>query len=193
MTKIIIILLIFLTKINIGEQPKINSYIVFFDRKINNFSDYLFGKPIKYNTTAPSHPNWGNLRRSWHNNQAWDIFVEENTPVYSIIEGIVFITKFRENKRTVWGHNIIIENNTEKIFYTHLDEILLCPGDTVNLGQLVGYVGKWPAYYRLRDNSHMPSHLHIAIYKHKLNKYLDRNLKIQVPLTKSSIRGILDI
>lgn len=174
----IIVLLIIATIKEIGGEPKIEEPIVVFGDKISPFSEYLFGQPIKYNTSNPSHPNWGGLRRVWTNNQAWDIFVEANTPVYSIIAGRVFTTRFRENRRTVWGHNIIIENNDEKVFYTHLDEILVCPGDSIILGQLVGYIGRWPSSYMFPDGTHMPSHLHIALYSDKLDKYLDENLKI---------------
>jgi len=139
---------------------------------------YLFGQPMSFNIHKPSHPNWGGLIRSWHNSNAWDIFVPSETAVHSIIEGRVLSSRFVENGRTVWGHNVIIESDDDKVFYTHLGNVLVCPGDTIKKGQLIGYVGQWPECYRLLDGSPMPSHIHIALYRYKLNKYLDYNLTI---------------
>lgn len=192
--KKLLVLVLLVSSFSISTQSVPERFgLIVNESKIQPYSNYLFGEPIDYDVSRNPHFNWGGLRRSWHNNQAWDIFVEANTPVYSLIEGQVFSTRFRENRRTVWGHNIVIENADDKIFYTHLDEVLVCPGDTIKQGQLVGYVGKWPGWYRLPDNSLMPSHLHIAIYKHKLNYYLDNNLQIQPIIAKQSLRGILNI
>lgn len=152
--------------------------VMVFGSRVTTKSQYLFGRPHKYDVSKPSHPNWGGLSRSWHNSQAWDIFVEENTPVYSLIDGYVFSTRFRENRKTVWGHNVVVENCDEKLFYTHLDEVVVCPGDSVKQGQLIGYVGKWPSQYKLPDGSSMPTHLHLAIYRNKLDDYLNENLQM---------------
>lgn len=174
-----IFLLLIGTKV--GNQPlkKDEPIVTIYANKIKEHSNFLFGEEIDYDVYSPHHPNWGGLRWTWTNSNAWDIFVEPGTPVYSIIEGKVFSTRFKENKRTVWGYNIIIENCDEKVFYTHLDQILLCPGDSVKLGQLIGYVGQWPGNYKLPNGQPMPAHLHLAIYNLNLSNYLDCSLRIK--------------
>lgn len=187
MKSIVITLLVLIARIKVADQPKPEIPIIVYGERVTLNSEYLFGVPVKYNTSNPSHPNWGGLRRSWHNSNAWDLFAEAHTPVYSMIDGYVFATRFRENGRTVWGHNIIMENCEEKVFYTHLDEVILCPGDSIKRGQLIGYVGKWPVRYRLPDGTPMPSHVHIALYKGNLNDYLDNSLRFKEPLSKHSM------
>lgn len=145
--------------------------------RITNESNYLFGEFNEFDTSKPSHPNYGKLSSSWTNTNGWDIFMDSGTPVYSITEGIVVYTRFRENGRTVWGYNLMVDAGNNSIFYTHLDTVLVKEREKVKQGQLIGYVGEWPENYTVRGKK-MPSHLHIALAKGKLDTYLDSGLYI---------------
>lgn len=139
-------------------------------------SAYLFGT-AKSNLSidAPAHPNWGGLKATWQNANAWDLVVPAGTPVYALTDGTVSGIGFYENRNTVWGYKFTLTGASNSFFYTHLDSVVVANGASVTKGQLLGYVGQWPSdYVRLSTFSH----LHLGVKTGTLKTYVDNTGKL---------------
>jgi hypothetical protein len=140
-------------------------------------SNYIFGTaksglPI----STPAHPPWGGLPFIWQNNNAWDLGIAAGTPVYAVVAGTISDVKFSENFNTVWGYNVTVNGSSNTFFHTHLDHAVVANGASVAKGQLIGYVGQWPAdYTRLATYPH----LHIGVKTGPLSNYIDSTGKIK--------------
>ncbi|MFW9982682.1 MAG: aminotransferase class III-fold pyridoxal phosphate-dependent enzyme [Candidatus Thorarchaeota archaeon] len=96
---------------------------------------------------------------------AIDLFLEENTPIYSIYDGVVH--SFQDNDKPLDnGPTIVIEYTTGPsipvfyVLYGHLSRGSLdglSVGMTVKKGELIGKVGEYP------ENGGWPSHLHFQL------------------------------
>jgi murein DD-endopeptidase MepM/ murein hydrolase activator NlpD len=132
---------------------------------IGNFKNVSleFGRPSTYDQTY------------WGLHLGVDIEAAKDTKIFSIGRGIVVYSKihpgeFSENGKIIqrnWGGIIIIAHKnpvTKKIFYSvygHLGKRYLKKGDSVELGDLIGTVGKSMSESNgIWENEH----LHLAIY-----------------------------
>jgi len=132
-------------------------------------SNYLLGTPRSAPDT-PAHANWGGLKDTWQNANAWDLGAAAGTPVYAIVDGSISNVYFAENSDTVWGWAFTLKGATSSFFYCHLDHVVVAGGTTVKRGDLVGYIGQWPDdYISLRNYPH----LHIGVQVGKLRNYVD--------------------
>jgi len=151
-----------------------NGYI----EKLHNFEDKLIDKTytLKEATTSIGGPFKTDIENgpsnhskrafgNWQSDNAWDIFAPPGSVVNSYTEGKV--TRIRNtNKRSgkVFGTQVSIKGNGEfpDIFYTHLKNVKLTPGDTVKLGDYIGEVTEW-----CTDEScskmHSGTHVHIGL------------------------------
>ncbi len=67
-----------------------------------------------------------------------DIANDEGTPVYAAARGVVAMAE----ELYLYGNSIIIDHGVGVFSdYSHLSEILVAPGQTVNQGDLIGYMG----------------------------------------------------
>jgi peptidoglycan hydrolase-like protein with peptidoglycan-binding domain/predicted nucleotidyltransferase len=151
-----------------------NGYI----EKLHNFADKLVDKTytIKEGTTSIGGPFKTDIENgpsnhgkrafgNWQSDNAWDIFAPPGSVVNSYTEGKV--TKVRNsNKRSgkVFGTQVSIKgiNGFPDIFYTHLKNVKIKPGDVVNLGDYIGEVTEW-----CKDESctemHSGTHVHLGL------------------------------
>jgi len=151
-----------------------NGYI----EKLHDFENKLVDKTytLKEGTTSIGGPFKTDIENgpanhgrrafgNWQSDNAWDIFAPPGSVVNSYTEGKV--TKIRNtNKRSgkVFGTQVSIKGQGKfpDIFYTHLKNVKLKPGDTVNLGDYIGEVTEW-----CKDESctemHSGTHVHIGL------------------------------
>jgi peptidoglycan hydrolase-like protein with peptidoglycan-binding domain/predicted nucleotidyltransferase len=151
-----------------------NGYI----EKLHSFEDKLIDKTytLKETTTNIGGPFETDIQNgpanhskrafgNWQSDNAWDIFAPPGSVVNSYTEGKV--TKIRNtNKRSgkVFGTQVSIKGTGEfpDIFYTHLKNVKLTPGDTVKLGDYIGEVTEW-----CTDEScskmHKGTHVHLGL------------------------------
>jgi predicted nucleotidyltransferase len=102
---------------------------------------------------------------NWQSDNAWDIFSPPGTVVNSYTNGVV--TNIRNTgKRSgkVFGTQVSIKGGKgfPDIFYTHLKNVKLSKGDTVNLGDYIGEISEW---CRKEDcvEKHSGTHVHIGL------------------------------
>ena len=116
-----------------------------------------------------------------------DIFAPKKTPVVAAADG--FITKVDNGGlggKTVWmrvaGKNI-------SLYYAHLDQQLVEPGQAVIKGDTLGLVGN------TGNAKHTPSHLHFGIYTYGGAvdpwPFINNNVKGVPPVTTKDLDGYL--
>lgn len=100
---------------------------------------------------------WGAARPGGRRHEGIDIFAPRDTPVVSTTRGIV--TRVGTNRlggQVVW----VLGPRFESHYYAHLDRFAdIRPGDIVNAGDVLGYVG------RTGNARTTPYHLHYGIYR----------------------------
>jgi peptidoglycan LD-endopeptidase LytH len=101
---------------------------------------------------------WGAPRGQGRRHEGLDIFAPRDTPVRSTTRGIV--TRVGTNK--LGGQVVfVLGPGLESHYYAHLDRFAdIKPGDMVQAGDLLGYVG------RTGNARTTPFHLHYGIYRH---------------------------
>lgn len=101
---------------------------------------------------------WGAPRGGGRRHEGIDIFAPRDTPVVSTTRGVV--TRVGTNGlggQVVW----VLGPRLEAHYYAHLDRFAdIQPGDIVNAGDVLGYVG------RTGNARTTPFHLHYGIYRH---------------------------
>lgn len=112
----------------------------------------------------------------WSSRDAWDIQAPIGTPVYSLTKGKV-VKKHESSgkKANIFGTQLSIsgKDGYPSIFYTHLDSVNVNVGDTVEPGDYIGKITRWPAYPTA-------SHVHIGIDgKKDIFQFMDQNGKIK--------------
>ena len=112
------------------------SYIL----SINNSLTDSFTWPIPDCKTITSyfgfriHPT--TFKTSYHS--GIDIRASQNTPIYSICNGIVSFTGFNGP----YGYSIIIKNNEYEILYAHVSpDFIININDIITTNQIIGKVG----------------------------------------------------
>jgi murein DD-endopeptidase MepM/ murein hydrolase activator NlpD len=166
-----------------GDKPQPGETNLYSASSVSSTSNYLFGKAVLYNGDKPGegvnslpHKNWGDLKPIWQNTNGWDIFNNAGTPIYALFNGTVSKVSFYENSNTVWGYSLTISGNDNKVFMTHMDNVVVNIGSVVKKGQLVGFVGLWPIRY---TRLHFYPHTHLALEKGKLSQYVTNNLQLK--------------
>ncbi|WP_374724422.1 M23 family metallopeptidase [Calidifontibacillus erzurumensis] len=124
---------------------------------------HAFPIPLRWNYSYRS--TWGD-RRGWGGlriHEGTDIFAGYGTPVRSTSYGVVELKGW--NKYGGWRIGIRDLNNNYH-YYAHLSgfEKNLRPGQLVEAGQVIGYVGS-SGYGPPGTSGKFPPHLHYGIYK----------------------------
>jgi peptidoglycan LD-endopeptidase LytH len=98
-------------------------------------------------------PRDGGRRR----HEGVDIFAKKGTPVIAVADGRITRVQDRGlGGKVVWQWD---NQRNINIYYAHLDSQLVVPGQSVNIGDIVGLVGNTGNAIRT------PPHLHFGIYK----------------------------
>lgn len=112
----------------------------------------------------------------WSSRDAWDIQAPIGTPVYSLTSGKV-VKKHESSgkKANIFGTQLSIsgKDGYPSIFYTHLEDVDVSIGDTVEPGDYIGKITRWPAYPTA-------SHVHIGIDDKKdIFQFINQDGKIK--------------
>lgn len=99
---------------------------------------------------------------SWGFHFGIDMAAVKGTPIIAAADGLVIEAHFHSG----YGNTILIcHNNKYKTRYAHLDKILVCVGQKVEKGTLIGKVGATGAGVR-KKKGRDASHLHFEVYVH---------------------------
>jgi len=96
--------------------------------------------------------NEGHKKRAfgnWESDNAWDLFAPAGTKVESITKGIVTkIKNYGQKRSKVYGTGISIKGTDEypNIFYTHLKNVNLTVGQTIDVGDIIGEISEWEGH-----------------------------------------------
>lgn len=112
----------------------------------------------------------------WSSRDAWDIQAPIGTPVYSLTSGKV-VKKHESSgkKANIFGTQLSIsgKDGYPSIFYTHLEDVDVSVGDSVEPGDYIGKITRWPLYPSA-------SHVHIGIDgKKDIFQFMDQDGKIK--------------
>lgn len=79
---------------------------------------------------------------NWESDNAWDIFAPDGTPVIAVGPGRISGTSaFRSDPR-FWGHGLHLTlNDGTELYYKHMKTITVRQGQTVQAGEILGYLG----------------------------------------------------
>ena len=137
----------------INELKKLKYIFEKNSKVLDKFSGDIENGP-KYHGSRPL----GN----WQSDNAWDLFAPAGTQWNSITKGVV--TKvYNTGKSTgkIFGTQVSI-NGTDgypDVFYTHLKDVTLQKGDTVDIGTPIGKVSEW--------GKSKSTHVHVGLPKGK--------------------------
>jgi murein DD-endopeptidase MepM/ murein hydrolase activator NlpD len=112
--------------------------------------------PIAELRQAALRDSWGAPRSNGRKHQGIDLFAPKGTPVSSTTRGLVFrVGQNQLGGNVVW----ILGPGRQMHYYAHLDRFAAFePGDLVNPGDVIGYVGD------TGNARGTPPHLHYGIY-----------------------------
>ena len=144
-------------------------------------SSTLFGgqnKPIQIPPIASGHHG---KQEGWQNHNAYDIFNQPGTPVYSISSGKVYKLEDKgeyrvENGAILYGIKLTVDssNNFPDVYYAHLGQVVVKENQQVTCGQLLGYIKQAPV--QVGKNS---SHVHIAVERGDIYTFLNKDGSIK--------------
>lgn len=141
----------------------INNALLFEKYGLDIVDKHAFPVPLRWNYSYRS--TWGD-RRGWGGiriHEGTDIFAGYGTPVRSTSYGVIELKGW--NKYGGWRVGIRDLNNNYH-YYAHLSgfEGKLKPGQLVEAGEVIGYVGS-SGYGPPGTSGKFPPHLHYGIYK----------------------------
>lgn len=146
------------TEDNVKETPKDNRSFIKRLLNINevNVSIGPFKGDLENGPSNHGKRAFGN----WQSDNAWDLFAPIGTTVNSYTKGIV--SKVRESggrNPKVYGTQVTVkgEDGYPDIFYTHIENVKLNKGDSVNVGDFIGTVKEWPG--------HTATHVHVGLQR----------------------------
>lgn len=101
-----------------------------------------FATDIEYSPASHAKRMFGN----WESDNAWDVFAPVGSVVNSYTEGTV--TKVKDTGKKsgkIYGTQVKIkgEGGFPDIFYTHIKDVNIRPGDIVKVGDYIGKVTEW--------------------------------------------------
>jgi murein DD-endopeptidase MepM/ murein hydrolase activator NlpD len=83
---------------------------------------------------------------NWQSDNAWDLFAPAGTVWKSLTKGKVSkVHDTGRNSGKIYGTQVTVkgEDGYPDIFYTHLKNVDLKPGDKINVGDYVGEISEW--------------------------------------------------
>jgi len=123
------------------ERFKINSGI-----KVINEANSTVLKNFKTNVEMGPKYHQSRALGNWQSDNAWDLMAPANTEWKSITKGTVSKV-YNTGKSTgkVYGTQVTVkgEDGYPNIFYTHLKNVKVSPGDKVDIGTPIGEVSEW--------------------------------------------------
>jgi len=111
----------------------------------------------------------------WQSGNAWDIPGSPNTPVYAIAAGKVITLKDygtdvteTEGKRLYgYGFTVDSDGGLPDVYYTHLTSVTIKQGDSIQCGQLIGYIIQSPKSVNY-------NHVHIGVENgHNISEFIN--------------------
>jgi len=122
-------------------------------------------------SSGPSHHQNrpGRTLTNWQSNNAWDIFGDAGTKIYSMTNGIVTKVSTSSSKSpNIFGMSITIAGSDgyPSVFYTHVDNVNVKQGDRVSVGDFIAEITQ----PKSRD---MPSHVHVGIQSGSISSLID--------------------
>lgn len=112
-------------------------------------------------------------QKGWQSNNAWDIATPIDSPVYAVAGGTLLTYNdygpkpIHRKGKTLFGVGFTVDSNDglPDVYYTHLKDCTVRKGDTIECGQLLGYVMDFP------DSSY--DHLHIGVESgHNIREFI---------------------
>lgn len=94
---------------------------------------------------------------NWQSDNAWDYGAPAGTPVYAVSSGIVDPTRYGQlaSSGRFGGYRLTLKSPDNEFYYGHLgDNLAVKPGQKVNQGDLLGYIGNIPG---------LSNHLHFGV------------------------------
>ena len=107
--------------------------------------------------------SFGDARENGRRHQGIDIYVDRGTPVRAVVSGTVTAVRITPNGGRCF---YLIGRDGYTFYYAHLDRWAdgLADGQTVQRGQILGYVGN------SGNASKMRCHLHFEVARHGRNR-----------------------
>lgn len=144
------------TSDSIGANALAENEILFTEVLNDPVIDYYFSNGFIYPLDEIKNVGaYGNIRCSGKTclqHLGVDLDAEENTPIYSINDGVVKFVRETNN----YGKTIIIEHGGGiRSMYLHLNEFLVKEGQSVSRGQIIAYSGN--------TGYSIAPHLHLSI------------------------------
>lgn len=121
---------------------------------------------------------------NWQSDNAWDLFAPAGTVWKSLTKGTV--TKVHDTGKStgkIYGTQVSVKGDSgyPDIFYTHLKNVDLKPGDKIDIGDEVGEVSEW--------GTSKSTHVHVGL---PYGKELSDLLKGGVSTGSSDDSGLVD-
>ena len=147
----------------------LNENKTFIDEVSSTSSSLFGGSSVKIPSDGAHKGQSG-----WQSNNAWDIPTPIGSPVYAVADGVVATftdygpTPIRKNGKTLFGAGFTVNssNGLPDVYYTHLKDCTVKRGDSIECGQLLGYVMDFPG------SSY--DHLHIGVESgHNIKEFLN--------------------
>jgi hypothetical protein len=140
-------------------------------RQILNEKETNIGGPFRTDLENGPKNHGARALGNWQSDNAWDVFAPAGSVVNSYTNGTV--TKIRDtgkNSGKIFGTQVSIKGQGEypDIFYTHLKNVKLKKGDTVEVGDRIGEVSEWVGHDKM-------THVHIGLPRGKHLKDLLKN------------------
>lgn len=124
---------------------------------------------------------------SWSSNNAWDLCAPAGTVVHSLTKGKVGAVKpAPSGAYNIFGTHVSINglDGYPSIFYTHVENVLVKPGDIVEVGTPIAQITTPPQPPPDKDGkerkSTMPHHVHIGIEGAHISTLISANGKFKL-------------
>ena len=136
-------------------QPEIAANTSFF---IQLNKKPLYGFPVSGKGNAAIQSFWSDVRDGGkRSHEGIDIFANRGTPVVAVADGMISYTGDRGlGGKQVWQRTGLFGNS---IYYAHLDRIAVSDGQSVKLGDTLGFVGN------TGNAKTTTPHLHFGFYQ----------------------------
>jgi len=95
---------------------------------------------------------------NWQSDNAWDMFAPAGTQVNSLTKGTVSsIRESGSGNSKVFGTQVSVkgESGFPDIFYTHIENVRLKKGDSVDIGDYIGTIKQWPKHDPKMNHVHI--------------------------------------
>ncbi len=129
------------------------------------------------NSHASRHPDRSG--KDWESNNAYDIMANNGTPIYSLTKGIVQKVNDRppgltaKSGKRIYGDSLTVRGiaGDPDAFYTHVTDIVVEEGDSIEKGQLLAFI--------VKGEMGIPDHVHIGVKTGDVKDLVDVDGKIK--------------